>query len=699
MCLCLVQWLYLPLCEGATRLARGRLLGFGSLPTPRLAAGVQWRECRRREGGQPPLLRLAAKKRSVEPPSDGDDEAKPKSAKADNADTAPPSLTPLASLGDIEMDVGDASAAAAAPESAPKAKKSRGKKAEAATRWFPTNDEEWRTEAALADLETRMKRASDEGRYTEAAALRDDISKLHTDEYLRVLEANRRFYAAFSSKSLQEMQAVWMNNNMILCFHPSSPKPISGYEAIMDSWKRLFHATNRDGEKQRVIQPHNIAARVRGTTAWVTCEEVVLKKVSGNSSPVPTGRRLIATNVFHKLDGKWLLVHHHASAPQRVQRRQQQVWASGNIFDLFDGGQEMEEEEDEYDAREDAEGPDDMFEFDTDDQEPQQVRVIVGGPGAPQQLGGFFKRILMGGQEGGDMMFDSTGDDNGKKGFVAHQFFTIDQNGNIRSASIDDGDSDDEQDDTKTTGGQQNKKKKRGQNNSSNNSQVTPNLAAGGPFSLFDQVLGLPPGPVIRQQQMGGPSGMQITPLHQIINDIDENESPEDAAAAAAYQTPSISLHNIPLTRVERNGSVAFEAPQISLAAAPAPPSPPPTTTAKDWIDLSDLTPTQPQQPKVEPSVTSKAVKAIRRLHRQSRLSNFEKKVLLKELVDDQVIARVGEGASRGQRIDVAYRLLVEEATKNGTSAEAEEAEDDFLQQLQMITAAANQTTTPAHNE
>ena len=54
------------------------------------------------------------------------------------------------------------------------------------------------------------------------------------------------------------------------------------------------------------ITPSDVRVHVRGTSAFVTCTEEVC-------APSGAERRMLATNIFRKLQGRWVLVHHHAS--------------------------------------------------------------------------------------------------------------------------------------------------------------------------------------------------------------------------------------------------------------------------------------------------------------------------------------------------------------------------------------------------
>jgi ketosteroid isomerase-like protein len=118
-----------------------------------------------------------------------------------------------------------------------------------------------------------------------------------------VAQANLRFYRAFETLDLAEMDAVWVHTERAQCIHPGWPL-ITGWAEIRNSWERFFAST---AEMRFTISD----ARVGGTDdlAWVTCTENILAEVQGRVSVTS----LLATNVFeHTADG-WRIVHHHAS--------------------------------------------------------------------------------------------------------------------------------------------------------------------------------------------------------------------------------------------------------------------------------------------------------------------------------------------------------------------------------------------------
>ena len=123
------------------------------------------------------------------------------------------------------------------------------------------------------------------------------------DEPVQVEEANARFYRAFESLDLQEMEAVWAKGEHVKCVHPGWGL-LTGWESVRASWEAIFKNT---GEIRFSLT--DVRVEVEGSLAWVTCGENILSQVGGNISAAT----VLATNIFERHGTEWLLIHHHAS--------------------------------------------------------------------------------------------------------------------------------------------------------------------------------------------------------------------------------------------------------------------------------------------------------------------------------------------------------------------------------------------------
>ncbi len=120
----------------------------------------------------------------------------------------------------------------------------------------------------------------------------------------RVRALNQRFYDAVSRQNLLGMEQIWSHATHVRCVHPGW-KVIEGWEAIRDSWRRIFQ-----GALCLTVEPEDLHVTVLGPTAVVTCRE----RISSFTLEGSTMQAAQATNIYEKRAGRWELIHHHASA-------------------------------------------------------------------------------------------------------------------------------------------------------------------------------------------------------------------------------------------------------------------------------------------------------------------------------------------------------------------------------------------------
>jgi len=121
------------------------------------------------------------------------------------------------------------------------------------------------------------------------------------EEALRA--ANQRFYAAFESLQLAEMEAVWAHDDAVECVLPGWDLLI-GWEEVRDRWAGIFASAKRVR-----IALSSVWVRVEGEAGWVACTEHVTTAFEDGFDEAVVQ----ATNIFIRRDGEWLLAAHHAS--------------------------------------------------------------------------------------------------------------------------------------------------------------------------------------------------------------------------------------------------------------------------------------------------------------------------------------------------------------------------------------------------
>lgn len=153
----------------------------------------------------------------------------------------------------------------------------------------------------LADLKAQLDLAVDQEDYDLAARIRDTLQQKQSDARLAVEDANRRFYDAFGSGRIEEMSRVWGKGDHVTTIHPGAGV-ISGREHVMESWRATLRGVRPNAFRITVNDVRVFASESHG---WVTCTEVVEADDSRG--------RTVATNIFEKQDGRWVITHHHGS--------------------------------------------------------------------------------------------------------------------------------------------------------------------------------------------------------------------------------------------------------------------------------------------------------------------------------------------------------------------------------------------------
>ena len=118
-----------------------------------------------------------------------------------------------------------------------------------------------------------------------------------------VIVANAVFYDALDNLDLDRMDAVLATEEPVRVVHPGWPL-VSGREAVLASWERIF-----DNAAMMQFSITDAEVSIEGAFAWVTCTENLTTVVDARVNEA----RVQTTNLFHKVDGLWLLVHHHGS--------------------------------------------------------------------------------------------------------------------------------------------------------------------------------------------------------------------------------------------------------------------------------------------------------------------------------------------------------------------------------------------------
>ncbi len=129
-------------------------------------------------------------------------------------------------------------------------------------------------------------------------------TKLNTDTDIEaVFRANEAFYRAFETLDIRQMDALWSEEDYVKCIHPGWV-PRLGWVQVRDSWTTIFNYTARLRLSVCVME-----TTVRGDIGWTVCQEHITTSDGAGS----TEGLVMATNMFERTEGRWLLIHHHGS--------------------------------------------------------------------------------------------------------------------------------------------------------------------------------------------------------------------------------------------------------------------------------------------------------------------------------------------------------------------------------------------------
>lgn len=127
--------------------------------------------------------------------------------------------------------------------------------------------------------------------------LRAKLLRLQSGAFVSVLSANFKFYRIFNARSIVDMAGIWYQAPETTCKHPISPIA-RGYIEVLNTFGYLF------SQKLAEVRVNNCRIVVRGTVAYVTCDEVMYDDQTSQEVT------FYATNVFVKHNGQWYIIHH-----------------------------------------------------------------------------------------------------------------------------------------------------------------------------------------------------------------------------------------------------------------------------------------------------------------------------------------------------------------------------------------------------
>jgi ketosteroid isomerase-like protein len=127
-----------------------------------------------------------------------------------------------------------------------------------------------------------------------------------SDDEVAVGAANEAFYRALSAGSIEGIAAACAQDDDVTALHEASKAVAVGWPAVLATWNDVPF----DAFAQLSVVMSGPVVKVRGPFAWVAgLEKVRGSTKDGNAFSFTA----LGTNIYEKRDGRWLIVHHHAS--------------------------------------------------------------------------------------------------------------------------------------------------------------------------------------------------------------------------------------------------------------------------------------------------------------------------------------------------------------------------------------------------
>jgi ketosteroid isomerase-like protein len=123
-------------------------------------------------------------------------------------------------------------------------------------------------------------------------------------------EVEQQFYEALQRGDIEQLMAVWSDDDDIVCVHPGGPRVV-GPGAIRATFDGMFASGSIDARPDKVRRLHSHGCAVHS----------VLEQIRVMTAEGPQMAWVIATNVYVQSPLGWRLVAHHASpgSPREVQ--------------------------------------------------------------------------------------------------------------------------------------------------------------------------------------------------------------------------------------------------------------------------------------------------------------------------------------------------------------------------------------------
>ena len=152
------------------------------------------------------------------------------------------------------------------------------------------------------------------GRVTWAALLAaaviivpDAVDAQQSNDAEALGATHEAFHAAFGKKDIDLMSDVWLHDQSVRLIVPPSDKVLTGWEEVKESFEGTFEVLD-----VLSLGAKDVQSIIGEKLAWIVdVHELEMRTGDGQViKPI-----FFSTHIFQKIDDRWLMVHHQASAP------------------------------------------------------------------------------------------------------------------------------------------------------------------------------------------------------------------------------------------------------------------------------------------------------------------------------------------------------------------------------------------------
>ena len=115
-------------------------------------------------------------------------------------------------------------------------------------------------------------------------------------------EIEQQFYEALQRADLEQLMAVWSDDDDIVCVHPGGPRVV-GQAAIRSTFEQIFANGTIAAVPEKVRRLQTLGCAVHS----------VLERIEVMTDEGPRTAWVLATNVYVKTGLGWRMAAHHAS--------------------------------------------------------------------------------------------------------------------------------------------------------------------------------------------------------------------------------------------------------------------------------------------------------------------------------------------------------------------------------------------------